>query len=330
LAETKKLALVGSESLMGREVREVFSQDGVPFDLKLIGDEEEEAGKLTEQAGEAAFVAALEADALEGAEAVLLAGSAESSRHALELAPDAAVIDLTYATEHMPEARVRAPMVEPEGAAEPARVQIVAHPAAIAIALFLGRVHRAHPVRAAVMHVFEPASERGSRGVDELHQQTLNLFAFRGVPKEVFDEQLSFNMLARYGEEAPVTLESAEGRMERHLATLLSLSGGAPPMPSVRLVQAPVFHGHSLSAWVEFQERPAAEELEQALESDLIDVRRAGTDPPTAVGMAGLSGIAVGAIAADRNHPRASWFWIAADNLRLGGENALALARELP
>ena len=327
----KTLALVGSESLMGRELRDVFSQDAVPFDLKLVGDEEEEAGKLTEQAGEAAFVAELNADAFEGAAGVLLAGSPEASRRALELAPDAAVIDLTYATEQKPEARVRAPMVEPEGAAEPARVQIVAHPAAIAIALFLRRVHRAHPVRAAVIHVFEPASERGSRGVDELHQQTLNLFAFRGAPKEVFDEQLSFNLLARYGEEAPVTLESAEGRMERHLATLLSFSGGgAPPMPSVRLIQAPVFHGHSISAWVEFEARPAVEELERALESELIDVRRAGTDPPTAVGMAGQSGIAVGAITPDRNHPRACWFWIVADNLRLGGENALALARELP
>ena len=312
---------------MGREVREVFSQDGVPFDLKLVGDEEEEAGKLTEQGGEAAFVAELDADALEGAAAVLLAGSPESSRKALELAPGAAVIDLTYATEQMPEARVRAPMVEPEGGAERARVQMVAHPAAIAITLFLGRLHGAHAVRAAVIHVFEPASERGSRGVDELHQQTLNLFAFRGAPKKVFDEQLSFNLLARYGEEAPVTLESAEGRMERHLASLLSLSGGGAPMPSVRLIQAPVFHGHSISAWVEFEARPAVEELERALESDLIDIRR--EDPPTAVGMAGQSGIAVGAIAADRNHPRACWFWIVADNLKLGGDNALALAREL-
>lgn len=328
MAEKNKLALVGSESLMGRELREVFSQGDSAFDLKLVAGGGEEAGKLTEQAGEASFLAELDAEALEGAPALLLAGPPESSRRALELAPGAAVIDLTYFTEHVPEARVRAPMVEPEGAAGRARIQVVAHPAAIAIALFLDRLRRAHPVRKAVIHVFEPASERGSRGVDELHQQALNLFAFRGMPKEVFNEQLSFNMLARYGEEAPVTLESAESRIERHLATLLSLAGGAP-MPSLRLIQAPVFHGHSISAWVEFAAKPAVEELEQALDGGPIDVRRAGTDPPTVVGMAGQSGIAVGAIATDRNHPNACWFWIVADNLRLAGENALALAREL-
>lgn len=313
---------------MGRELRDVFSQGDLRFDLKLVAGEEEAAGKLTEEAGEASFLAELDAEALEGAAAVLLAGSPESSRRALELAPGAAVIDLSYATEHMPKARLRAPMVEPEGAAARARVQVVAHPAAIAIALFLGRLHRAHPVRRAVIHVFEPASERGLRGVNELHQQTLSLFAFRGVPKKVFDEQLSFNLLARYGEEAPVTLESAESRIERHLAALLSLGGGGAPVPSLRLIQAPVFHGHSISAWVEFEARPDVKELDQALEGGPIDVRGAGTDPPTVVGMAGQSGIAVGAIAADRHHPNACWFWIAADNLRLAAENALALARE--
>lgn len=313
---------------MGRELRDVFSQGDLRFDLKLFAGDEEAAGKLTEEAGEASFLAELDAEALEGAAAVLLAGSPESSRRALELAPGAAVIDLSYATEHMPKARLRAPMVEPEGAASRARVQVVAHPAAIAIALFLGRLHRAHPVRRAVIHVFEPASERGLRGVNELHQQTLSLFAFRGVPKKVFDEQLSFNLLARYGEEAPVTLESAESRIERHLATLLSLGGGGAPVPSLRLIQAPVFHGHSISAWVEFEARPDVKELDQALEGGPIDVRGAGTDPPTVVGMAGQSGIAVGAIAADRHHLNACWFWIAADNLRLAAENALALARE--
>ncbi len=327
MADTKKLALVGSESLVGRELREVFAS--APFGLKLVAEDEEEAGKLTEVAGEASFLAGLDAAALEGAAALLLAGSAESSRRARELAPGAAVIDLTYTVEQAPEARVRAPMVEREGVAGSSRVQVVAHPAAIALALFLDRLHRASPLRQAVVQIFEPASERGSRGVDELHQQTLNLFAFRGVPKEIFDEQLSFNMLARYGQEAPAALEAAEDRIERHLATLLALAGGGAPMPSLRLIQAPVFHGYSISAWVEFEARPVVEELERALAASEIDVRVAGTDPPTAAGMAGQSGIAVGAIAADRNHAGACWFWIVTDNLKLAAENALAVAREL-
>jgi aspartate-semialdehyde dehydrogenase len=44
--------------------------------------------------------------------------------------------------------------------------------------------------------------------------------------------------------------------------------------------------------------------------------------------MAGQSGLSVGAIAVDHNQPRASWFWLASDNLRLAAENAVAVAKE--
>jgi aspartate-semialdehyde dehydrogenase len=152
------------------------------------------------------------------------------------------------------------------------------------------------------------------------------------MPKKIFDAQLSFNMLAQYGEDAPVTLESAELRIERHLATLLSRGAGlnaAPaPMPSLRLIQAPVFHGYSLSLWVEFEENPGVEAVESALTDDRIDVRRRDLEPPTAVGMAGRDGVAVGAVAMDRNDPQACWCWLVADNLRLAGENAVAVGSQ--
>jgi len=57
-----------------------------------------------------------------------------------------------------------------------------------------------------------------------------------------------------------------------------------------------------------------------------IDVRP--DDPPSNAGIAGVSGLSVGAIALDQNHPRAYWIWMVADNLRLTAENALAVARE--
>src|ERR1019366_7430717 len=126
-----------------------------------------------------------------------------------------------------PDARLRAPLVESVLVEDPAdvAVHVIAHPAAIALALFLRRLHANDPIRSSVIQIFAPASELGVLGVHELQQQTVSLLAFRSMPKAVFDTQLSFNLLARYGEEAPVPLEESEMRIERHLASLLALPG---------------------------------------------------------------------------------------------------------
>ncbi len=324
-------AIVGSSSLLGREVRDLLAD--TPIQTKLIGADEVEAGMLTEERGEPVIMTELDEENLAGSRLVFLAGSAASSRKALEITgrlPDApALIDLTYVLEEDPRAHLRAPMVEPAHyAASPEAEHVLAHPAAIVLALFLVRLNQVRPFRRAVAHVFEPASERGQRGIDELQKQTVNLLTFQKLPKDVYDEQVGFNLLARYGPGAPESIESIEARIERHLATLLALNANVP-MPSLRLIQAPVFHGHSHSIWVEFDEAPETKVLEASLATAQIDVRGGDLDAPTNVGMAGQGGIAVGAIAPDHNNARAVWFWAVADNIRIMAENAVAVARGL-
>ena len=290
----------------------MFETSKFPAQLSLIGSADDEAG----------LAGRLDAATLGGAKAVFLAGSPDSTRTVLALEIETPLIDLTYAAEESPRARLRAPMVEPARHSVPAdAVHVIASPAAIALALILNRLHPLHPIQRAVAHVFEPASERGKPGLDELQQQTVNLLSFKGQPKAIYDAQLAFNMLARYGESAPESLEDFELRIERHLATLLSASSRAP-IPSIRLIQAPVFHGHSISLWVEFEENPGVAEVELALNGEHLDVRRDDQEPPNIIGITGQEGIAVGAVTLDRNHPQACWIWAAADNLRLMASNA--------
>ncbi|MGO9229396.1 MAG: Asd/ArgC dimerization domain-containing protein [Bryobacteraceae bacterium] len=326
------IALVGSESLMGRELRDLAATGTAELTLKLIAAEDEEPGVLTQVGDSPALIGGLDAESLAGARAVVLAGGAESSRKALELLDldDTAVIDLTGFAEERPDARLRAPLVEADDNSD-ARVHVIAHPAAIALALFLRRLHEHDEIVRSVIEIFAPASEHDARGVEELHRQTLSLFSFQKLPRAVFDAQLGFNMLARYGEEAPASLEDTELRIERHLATLLALPGEASgaPLPSLRLIQAPVFHGYSFSAWVEFKSNPGVEALEASLAMAPIEVRTGEFEPPTNVGQAGQGGIAVGAVSVDRNNPEACWFWVVADNLRLAAENAAEVARQL-
>ena len=269
----------------------------------------------------------LTAQSLAGTQVAFLAGSPASSRRALKLnPPDGPVlIDLTAALEDQPHARLRAPSAEPtRSLPQPGIIHVIAHPAAIAVAMLLASLSKIAAIRRSIVHVFEPASERGKKGLDELKQQTVGVLTFQKLTTDVFDAQLGFNMLARYGEEAMEPLEGVEQRVEKHLASLLSAYPGIP-RPSLRLLQAPVFHGHSFSVWVEFVENPGAGALAKALETAGVDVRP--DDPPSNAKIAGQSGLSVGAIAIDPNQPRACWLWMVADNLRLSAENAIGAAR---
>jgi len=332
LARRAAAVLVGSETLLGREIRDLVSTSAPELDLRLVAADEERPGTLTRLGDEPAVVEPLGEESLAGTQMVFLAGSGESSRQALELVWESLpVVDLTYAAEDRLDARLRAPVVETETEAGASSVNVIAHPAAIAMALFLRRAQMHDPIRRSVIQIFAPASEHGQAGVEELQQQTVSLLSFKSLPRAIFDTQLGFNLLARYGEEAPRTLEDSELRIERHLATLLALpgEGEAAPMPSLRLIQAPVFHGYSFSAWIEFVSSPEVEALESSLAAGFIEVRGPEFEPPTNVGHAGQSGIAIGAIAPDRNEANAYWFWLVCDNLRLMAENAVAVAKQL-
>ncbi len=323
------IAIVGGDTLLGKEVHELLEARKVPVNLQLVASfETEEAGKaasiLAIGAEEPIVMTSIAAADLASAQIVILAASKETGHKAYEkiraAKPAPIVIDLTGTLEDLAESRLRAPMVEPEGFDAKAPVQTVAHPAAIAIALLLTQLQKAGSVRRSVIEIFEPVSERGKAGIDELQKQAVALLSFKPLPKAVFDAQVSFNMLSEFGSEAPLPLEEIELKIDRHLASLLAASGAA--MPSLRLIQAPVFHGYSISAWVEFEENPGMDRIFQSLGSGHIDVRTKDHEPPTNVGVAGQGGITVGSIAQDRNQPRAWWFWMVADNLQIVAENA--------
>ncbi len=315
------ISIIGSETLLGRELREALAEAGFGRSVQLIGAQEELA--ITEEAGEPAVITPLDEDRLKDSDVIFCAGTPESTRKAYQLAGERPTfIDLTYALEDLPEARLRAPMVD--SLSIPSRVHILAHPAATAMALVLS--HMPGPVRHSVIHVFEPASERGQAGIHELQHQTTSLLSFRQLEKKVFDAQLGFAMLARYGEDAPEQLHTVEQRIERHLASLLAV-GKSIPMPSMRLIQAPVFHGYSLSFWVELETRPDVTAIEQALASSHIEVRSAEFDAPSNVGVTGQRGLVAGVIEADRNNARGIWVWVVADNFRMLVDNAMDVAR---
>lgn len=313
-----KIAIVGGETLIGRELQEVLGGTGNGIEIVTYSASGE--GNFGEEEGEAVYLEPFTAASIEDFKSVLIAGSRAGALKAYDLAKAGGghplIIDCTGELEEKPEARIVAPLLR-DGASETSWLQVIAHPAAGALALVCSRVAAYRPIQRAVAHIFEPASERGKRGLTELQQQTTSLLSFKGLNREIFDAQLSFNLLPRYGEEAPLQLATVERRIERDFATLIaSQPGQRVPMPSLRVIQAPVFHGYSLSIWVEFEGAVDAHNLREALASAQIEVRGEKDEAPNVVGVAGQSGLIAGDIRIDSNNGRAVWLWVVEDNLR--------------
>jgi aspartate-semialdehyde dehydrogenase len=304
------VALVGGESLLGSDVREQIAQTMPRVRIKLVGSEDDYV--ITEDQGEATVMTPMDQENLVQARAVVLAGSVESSRKAWQLMEHggcrATVVDLTTALEDRPEARLRAPWVEQAPPSDAGGLHVMAHPAAIVLVRLL---RAARPVERAVVSILAPASEKGRAGVHELQQQTVQLLSFQPLAHDVFPSQLSFNVLAG-------TLASVERQIERHVASLLAAQAPAIAMPSIRVLQAPVMHGYGFSLWIE-----GAGDLD----TSALDVWP--DDPPHVAGIAGQSGVSVGAIERDRNNHRAVWLWAVADQFRVAADNATAVLERI-
>ena len=162
--------------------------------------------------------------------------------------------------------------------------------------------------------------------MDELHQQTVNLLSFQTLPKDVFDTQVAFNMVARYGPNSKLSLDSLEGLVRRHYQ---KIAGAGAPQPALMVVQPPVFHGHALAIFLEMEQPVDQEKLEQALSGDHITVAGVGEDShPSNVNTAGQANILV-SLKAEVSRPNGIWLWAATDNLRVAAITALECAESM-
>lgn len=335
-ATASSVALVGAETLLGRELQEVLKDRALDITIEPFSSTAE--GNFGEEGGEAVYVEPLTPDKLKGSAAAIIAGSQEGARKTYDLAKAAGgrpvLLDCTGLLEDQPEARIVSPLNESSNLRGGWLFEI-AHPAAAALVLVLDRLGSYQKIRQVVGHIFEPVSERGRRGISELQKQTTSLLSFKPLDKTVFDAQVSFNLLSQYGEDAPTKLVTVEQRIGRHLTTILSRDARHERVanPSLRVVHAPVFHGYSISLWVEFEATANADAAGEALASAQVEVRAAQETAPDNVGAAGQSGLIAGDIRVDENNPRALWMWVVGDNLRLTADavaDALATLAEKP
>ena len=337
MAETVRIAIVGASTLQGKELAEALEESPYAAAEVLLMDEDEALGQLEAIGDEVTIVQKIDTDSFSRVDFAFFAGSAtQAAAHWKEAVQSrASIIDLSTTLEDEPGVLLASPWVRDaiDNPTTPTPdlhtpALVPAHVGAVALGLLMARTQDVSAVRSAWAVLHEPASQHGRAAVDELHQQTVNLFNFQGLPKAVFDMQVAFNMTPTVGESSKIDLTAVEARIRRHYALL---SGGRLPQLAIELVQAPVFHGYTFSLGLELERPASVEHLEAALAGDHVDVVIGDGDPPSNLSAAGQEDILLRVRQADPSEGLSTRFWVwgAFDNLKLSSLNAIACAGEL-
>jgi len=326
-----RVAIVGAASLKGKEIAEVLRDRNFPaVDVRLL-DDDESLGRLEAVGEEMNFIQSIRSEQFERVDFTFFASDQRSTRNHWKAARDLGdtIVDLSFALEDETGVSIRSPWIEhltaqavsPE--LQPGPV-VVAHSAATVLATLALRIEKIAKIQRMVATVFEPASENGQKAMDELHEQTVNLLSFQELPKNLFDIQVAFNMVGNYGPQSNFSLERVAERIRKHYR---HIAPGAPE-PALQVLQAPVFHGHGFSIYLQMETTVATADLSQALAGEHVAVSSGPEDAPTNVSAAGQQEILV-SLASDPNHKHGIWLWATSDNLRISALAAVECAETM-
>src|SRR6267378_603842 len=327
--DSNRIVIAGASSLLGVELKSLLQESRFAgWDLRLV-DEGVAAGTLTEAGGEPAVILPVEEGSFDCARLIFFTGSPEFSRANLKAAAHtgASVIDLTGAAlEDADDTAVIAwfPKLDwLRGQVSPTDGKLFGVPSEAAtaksgLALAISKLGLLHLV---VVHM-HPVSEAGRAGIEELETQTGQLLSFQAAGQSVFDAQIAFNMLDRFGAGSRQKLRRIVERMRLEVRACMSTKVALPAL------HAPVFYGATFSACAAVDVPDGQSIAEVCREAEFV-IAPEGDAGPSNVSVAGEKSIVLAQPEQDLSGPETWWIWGAADNIRLPAWNAVKLAEKL-
>ena len=325
--ESRRIVIAGASSLLGTELKSLLEESRfAASDFRLV-DEETVAGTLTEAGGEPAVIQPVEEDSFSKAWTIFFAGSPAFTKANFPLAKrsGARIIDLSG--ELAGQQGVGTWLYKSFGGSPASSDEdLFAIPSASAeiIARLALAVHPFAPSALSAI-AFQPVSAAGKPGIEELEAQTTRLLSFQPVGKEVFDAQVAYTMLDRFGSSSGHSLDRSLDSLRSEIRACL------PPKaksPAVFLLHAPVFYGTTVAACAFLNSPSDSAAIAKACSDSGFTITDLES-PPSNVSSAGEISLQLAPPSPDPSGSGAFWFWVAADNIRLPAMNAIKLAEQL-
>jgi len=330
-----RVVVVGATGNVGREILNILAERQFPADEVAAIASARSTGDVIDfgDSGQELKVKNLEHFDFAGWDIALFAAGSEVSK---VYAPKAAkagctVIDNSSLFRMDPDVPLIVPEVNSDALAGYTRKNIIANPncSTAQLVVALKPLHDAAKIKRVVVATYQSVSGAGKKGMDELFEQSRNIFVGDANEPAFFSKQIAFNVIPHIDVFLDDGSTKEEWKMVVETKKILD--------PSIKLtatcVRVPVFVGHSEAVNIEFENEISADHARDILREApgimVVDKRENGgyVTPVEAVGDYATY---VSRIREDPTVENGLSLWVVSDNLRKGAAlNAVQIAELL-
>ncbi len=328
------LAVVGATGAVGSEIIQILEQIDFPINNLYLLASSKSKGKKIEFKEKEIIVEDLDEFDFSKAQISLFSpGGKVSAKYAPKAAKAGCIV--IDNTSHF-RMQKNIPLIVPEVNSndleeffqDENRINIISNPncSTIQMVVALKPLHEKSIINRVVVSTYQAVSGAGKTGMDELFNQTQNVYANQELKKEKFTKQIAFNAIPHIG----AFLENGNTDEEQKMIdeTKKILDEGIKV--SATCVRTAVFIGHSEAINIEFDSPLDAKDAKEILsKSEGISVvdHRKDEGYVTPVEIAGEDKVYVSRIRNDDSIDNGLSLWVVSDNLRKGAAlNAVQIA----
>jgi len=300
-----RVGIVNPLTLVGNEIKTILRERSFPFaKLVLLDSTGKAAGALTDVGDEPMVVTAISDDELEDLDLVFFCGQPAANREWIERYRDDKfiAIDLSQPST-ITDGTLAVAGINLEEINSSEKLIISPHPVAIPISLILHQIEMLSAVELCTATVVQPASEF-EKGVEELAQQTISVLSVKGVPKEVFDRQLAFNLYP-----------ALEHNEEFIVDQIRHLTDGNAEL-ALLITQGTIFHSHTFSLFLKSRDDLSVEQITARFRENPAIALPEEDETFGTIDAAGKDEVLVSEVRRDPTIRGGFWVWAVCDNLR--------------
>lgn len=330
-----RVAVVGATGNVGREMLNILAERQFPVDEVAALASARSTGDIIEfgETDEKLKVKNLEHFDFAGWDMALFAAGSDISKvHAPRAAQaGCTVIDNSSLFRMDPDVPLIVPEVNADALAGYTKKNIIANPncSTAQLVVALKPLHDRARIKRVVVATYQSVSGAGKAGMDELFEQSRNIFVGDQTEPKKFSKQIAFNVIPHIDTFLDDGSTKEEWKMVVETKKILD--------PSIKLtatcVRVPVFVGHSEAVNIEFENEISADEARDILREApglmVVDKREAG-GYVTPIESVGEYATYVSRIREDPTVENGLSLWVVSDNLRKGAAlNAVQIAELL-